>query len=191
MDFQKSVLRKSFNHRRSHAFHAIKHSQSALTCLFLSHFSAILDQNLTLASYWPIHHELSTLELMHQINGRVHLCLPIVPKDGSKQLLFAPWEWGDPLEKGMFGVCEPKTKDFVQPDVILVPLLAFDGLGSRLGYGGGYYDHSLAYHKHAYKLGIGFEAQYFEGVLPQDAFDIKMDACLTESRLYIFNDKNL
>ena len=71
------------------------------------------------------------------------------------------------------------TGEIVRPDFLLVPLLAFDDAGNRLGYGGGYYDRSLATLPHAFRLGCAFSAQHFAEV-PTEPTDLRLHAVATE-----------
>jgi 5-formyltetrahydrofolate cyclo-ligase len=88
------------------------------------------------------------------------------------------------LMPGSFGIHEPLAHwPVVTPSVLLVPLLAFDGSGHRLGYGGGYYDRTLAGLKNVRAIGIAYAGQQIEA-LPHEAHDIRLDAVLTEKGLH-------
>ena len=80
--------------------------------------------------------------------------------------------------QGRFGTMHPEG-EIVRPDFLLVPLLAYDASGNRLGYGGGYYDRSLAALPHAFRLGCAFSAQFFEHV-PTEPTDLHLHAVATE-----------
>ena len=114
-----------------------------------------------------------------------HICLP---KTSGNHMCFYPWQDGDNLSSGAFGIKEPlPTAPAVYPDVMILPLLACDRDGYRLGYGGGYYDRYLAEHDCALKIGIGFDCQYLEGdILPRENHDQRLDALLMPTRLIKF-----
>jgi len=133
--------------------------------------------------YWPMGDEIDPGPLLDILAGRGCVVgLPVVVARGQP-LLFRQWEIGDPLEQGLHGTCHPTAKaPEVIPDLLLVPLLAFDGLGYRLGYGGGYYDRTLAVlrqHTHVTAIGVAFAAQRVEAV-PRDRHDQRLDLILTE-----------
>ena len=92
-----------------------------------------------IAGFYPFKHEVNTLPLMNKLFSLgCELCMPITPKD-QKPLKFKEWHPKLVLEKGRFGILEPpKTSRTIQPDLLLVPLLAYDRFGNRLGYGGGF-----------------------------------------------------
>ena len=99
-------------------------------------------------------------------------------------LVFHRWRPGDPLVSGAHGTFEPHRQTLVcAPDILLVPLLAFDGAGRRLGYGGGYYDRSLGAFSSqgvpVLAVGVAFSAQEVQD-LPEEDFDMRLDWIVTE-----------
>lgn len=110
-------------------------------------------------------------------------CLPVVQPIGNP-LVFRAWQPGEPLMARTWGIMEPaESAPLIEPDVLLVPLLAFDRAGARLGYGGGYYDRTLARlraRKTVIAIGLAFAAQELPGV-PSDNHDQRLDWVLTES----------
>src|ERR1700722_3398733 len=130
------------------------------------------------AGFWPMAHEIDILPLLNALAGSGHeICLPETPKMGLP-LIFRTWQPGDTLAEGRFGTMHPLGEVLV-PDFVLVPLLAFDAQGNRLGYGGGYYDRTLAGLPDAFRLGCAFAAQEFSAV-PVEATDLRLHAVATE-----------
>ena len=97
------------------------------------------------AGYWPVRSEIDILPLLSALQDKgVQLCLPITGLAGTP-LSFHHWTFGTALDTGRFGIKQPfPDAQQLFPDVICVPLLAFDSRCQRLGYGGGYYDRTLA-----------------------------------------------
>ncbi len=98
------------------------------------------------------------------------------------------------IEKNRWGIPEPVApRRFIHPkeiDMVIVPLLAFDLAGSRLGYGGGYYDRFLKMLRPGVpKIGIGFEISRSFDLLPVEAWDVKLDGVVTEERIYYYDSK--
>jgi 5-formyltetrahydrofolate cyclo-ligase len=116
--------------------------------------------------------------------------LPVVAGRG-KPLIMRAWIWGEPLVAGVWGIREPPPAAAeVDPDVVLVPLLAFDRAGYRIGYGAGYYDLTLTHlrsKKPITAVGIAFAAQEIETV-PRTAFDAPLDLVLTETEIVDFRN---
>ncbi len=136
-----------------------------------------------IGGFWPLPGEIDIRDLLHRLAAIGHeVALPETPAPGLP-LKFRTWAQGDSLVAGRFRTMHPKGA-LVTPDFILVPLLAFDRLGNRLGYGGGYYDRSLAALPRAFRLGCAFAAQEVEAV-PVDANDLKLHAIATEKQVYI------
>lgn len=138
------------------------------------------------AGYWPLSAEIDPIPLMNRLAGRnCRLVLPVVMERGHK-LVFRAWAPGDPLEPGTHGTFHPlPDAPELVPSLVLVPLLAFDRKGFRLGYGGGYYDRtleSLRRNAHLKTIGVGFAAQEVPSV-PHDGHDQRLDGVATENGL--------
>ena len=133
--------------------------------------------------FHPLPDELSTLPLADVLHARgIALALPTVVGKGQP-LLFRGWTPGDALSAGSFGVLEPAdSAPTVLPHTLVVPLLAFDDQGGRLGYGGGYYDRTIAaLRPRVFTIGWGLEAQRVD-VVPMEPTDVPLDAVATEQR---------
>ena len=119
-----------------------------------------------------------------QARGAVQALPRVAAKDQS--LVFHRWHPGDELHPGAFGVPEPLAQtEIVTPNLLLLPLLAYDSKGYRLGYGGGYYDRTLADLKGVTAIGVAFANQEIP-VVPHEAHDMRLDMILTESGLRRF-----
>jgi 5-formyltetrahydrofolate cyclo-ligase len=96
---------------------------------------------------------------------------------------------GDPLEPGPFGLMQPKKRHpAVEPDLVLVPLVAVDGSGTRLGRGKGHYDHALVrLKKHARLIGVGWTMQRLTETIPADAWDVPLDGFASPDGLELFS----
>jgi 5-formyltetrahydrofolate cyclo-ligase len=136
------------------------------------------------SGYWPLEDELDPRPCMSRLAAKGHpLALPRVQGRG-RPLAFHAWRPGDPLRAGPFEVMEPGSDaPLVRPRVLLVPLLAFDHQGRRLGYGAGYYDlvlHELrALRPSPLAIGVAFAAQEVDEV-PTGPRDQPLDAVVTE-----------
>ena len=98
---------------------------------------------------------------------------------------FYKWSFSDPLKINRYGIPEPETKDLVYPDIILVPLVAFDKNLNRLGYGGGYYDRlitTLSKKKKIMKIGLALSVQEIDKV-PTNVYDQKLDYIVTNKHI--------
>jgi 5-formyltetrahydrofolate cyclo-ligase len=119
---------------------------------------------------------------------RKRTALPTIEAD--KSLKFRYWKLGDPLLRNSLGAQEPLHEALeMAPAVVLVPLLAFDADGYRLGYGGGYYDRTMAAARSGENtplfIGVGYAAQEVDQV-PTDEFDVPLDGILTELGVSMF-----
>ena len=96
-------------------------------------------KNKIIGGYYPINFEIDDLELLRKFEkNRSNISLPVIKK--NFQMDFHKWTFSDPLKVNKYGIPEPEIKNIVYPDILLVPLVAFDEDLNRLGYGGGYYD---------------------------------------------------
>jgi len=138
------------------------------------------------AGFWPVGSEIDLRPLLHALAARGHpVALPVTGKRGNP-LIFQRWRPGDVLTTERFGTLRPTGEPLV-PDVLLVPLLAFDRRGHRLGYGGGYYDRTLAALPGRFALGCGFAAQEMDAV-PAGPYDQRLDAIATERGVIFCKD---
>lgn len=130
--------------------------------------------------YWPMGDEADPRPLAARLAQRAHaLALPAVVKKDAP-LVFRLWREGDPLIVHKFGMHEPADgAPLVTPDVLLVPLLAFDARGHRLGYGGGFYDRTLAALDAKLAVGVAYAGQETDA-LPIHARDHPLDMVVTE-----------
>ncbi|WP_374441782.1 5-formyltetrahydrofolate cyclo-ligase [Stella sp.] len=135
------------------------------------------------SGFHPIGEEIDPRPLMARLAaaGRT-LCLPVTPRRGLP-LSFRAWRPGDRLVPRPFGLLEPAPEaPTVEPDLLLVPLLAFDDAGRRMGYGGGFYDRTLAdlrARRPIRAVGVAYEGQRCERV-PAGPADAILDAVVTE-----------
>ncbi len=129
------------------------------------------------AAYRPIRSEIDPMPLARTIVARgAALALPVVEPGG---IVFRAWAEGEPLARhGRFAIEEPAGA-MVEPDLVLVPLLAFTRAGGRLGYGAGHYDRYLAAHPGVRTVGVAFAAQELQE-LPLEPHDQRLDAIVTE-----------
>lgn len=149
--------------------------------LFLQHLPP--PAGAVVAGYWPMGDELDVRPLLAALSAVVvDVALPVVA-DRRQPLDFRLWRPGEPLEPGAHGTSHPAASaPVVAPTVVLVPLLAFDTVGWRLGYGGGYYDRTLARLRQTGSVtavGIAYAAQRVEAV-PHGGHDERMDWIVTE-----------
>ena len=133
--------------------------------------------------YWPIKAEFDARPLMTRlvVAGR-RTALPVVlaPK---RPMEFRLWTPATPMESGVWDIPVPRPRDLVAPDLVLAPVVGFDDACYRLGYGGGYFDVTLAsLTPRPFAIGVGFAFQHLETVHPQP-HDIPMDAIATEAEL--------
>ena len=137
-----------------------------------------------IGGYYPVNFEVDDLELLKKFEkNKFDISLPVIKK--KFQINFYKWSFFDPLKINKYGIPEPETKNIVYPDVILVPLVAFDKNLNRLGYGGGYYDRlikNFSKKKKIIKIGLAFSVQEIDKV-PIGMHDQKLD--------YIVTNKNI
>ena len=150
------------------------------------HIAASLDEVIgevrgrVISAYWPFRGEPDLRGFMGRVLSRAGRCaLPMV-KERGKPLVFRPWSPGEPLAKGVWNIPVPASTEEVVPDIVIAPVVGFDQACYRLGYGGGFFDLTLARMKNSpLKLGLGYRQQALVTIHPQPN-DIPMDMVITE-----------
>ncbi|MFO1141924.1 MAG: 5-formyltetrahydrofolate cyclo-ligase [Amaricoccus sp.] len=136
----------------------------------------------TVAGYLPIRDELDPRPAMETLAALGHrICVPVVAAPG-RPLAFHVWTPGAATAPGTYRIAVPVAAEADEPDVLLVPLLAFDRRGHRLGYGGGYYDRTIAAlraRRPVVALGFAYAAQEIP-LVPDAEFDTHLDGVVTE-----------
>jgi 5-formyltetrahydrofolate cyclo-ligase len=148
-----------------------------------------LEQGAIVAGYAPIRNEIDPAPLMKKLAAEgARLALPTVTARGQS-LVFRAWSPSDRLMLGPLGILEPSPAAAeVVPDVMLVPLAAFDRLGHRIGYGAGHYDVSFAHLRKIKTIagvGLSFAVQEIKAI-PAMSHDVPLDYVLTEGRVFDF-----
>ncbi|HWK46094.1 MAG TPA: 5-formyltetrahydrofolate cyclo-ligase [Stellaceae bacterium] len=177
----KVVARRQAQRQRAEAHAAGAASAAEAVALHAARWLA--DRPGIVSGYWPMRTELDCRPLLHGLAAAGRgLALPVVLSP-AMPLGFRRWQPGVALVPGGFGTLVPPPEaETVEPDVLLVPLLAFDRQGRRLGYGGGFYDRTLAAlrrHRPVVALGVAYAMQEMPD-LPSDALDQPLDAVVTE-----------
>ena len=140
--------------------------------------AGIIPPGCIVAGFWPLPGEIDLRPLLAALHGCGQLlALPCTPPRGHP-LTFRRWSPGAALLPGRFGTAHP-AGPAVTPAVLLVPMLAFDAAGNRLGYGGGYYDHTLAALPGVLAIGCAFAAQQVACV-PAGPTDVRLHMIATE-----------
>ncbi len=139
--------------------------------------------------YYPISSEVDIAPLVEKLWARGQtVCLPVI-QGKAQPLLFAEWRRATQMTKGQMGIMEPVERHYVDPDIVVVPLLAFDQQGNRMGYGQGHYDATLAdlrARKHVWAVGAAYAEQAVLLALPTEPHDQKLDFVVTEQRVFDF-----
>ena len=134
-----------------------------------------------IGGYYPVNFEIDILEFLEKLEVKgMQLCFPVVKK--NNEMDFYSWSTKNFLKLNKFGIPEPEQIKKVLPDIILVPLVAFDDRLYRIGYGGGYYDRyieKLSKKKNLLKIGIAHSCQKINRV-PINKYDKKLDIIITE-----------
>lgn len=167
--------------RRELSTHARSRAAASVT-------ASIMEQGLvngcdTLGFYWPFKGELDLRPLVHDLMQEgVTVALPVVVEK-NHPVEFWTWWPGMRLLRGIWSIPIPAKRLPVRPETLVVPLLGFDAAGYRLGYGGGYYDRTLAVlQPKPHVIGVGMEHSSLPTIYPQP-HDIAMDVIVTEERV--------
>ena len=176
----KAEMRKRAFVQRKAAFAAGAPEACAALAAELARFKGAV-----LAGYMPMRTEIDPLAAMAQHTGPV--CVPVITGAGQP-LVFHRWTPQSVMVPGEFGALIPQVSEPLTPDVLIVPLLAFDRRGYRLGYGGGFYDRTLEALRargRAVAIGFAFAAQEMDAV-PTEPTDQPLDLLVTETEVLRF-----
>jgi 5-formyltetrahydrofolate cyclo-ligase len=159
----------------------------------ISHFTGAMATKSgdAVALYRAVHDEIDPAPLARMLRTMGVLCAYPVTQPPSRIMSFALWQDGDALMRGPFQIEQPvEDAPRTTPQIVVMPLLAWDDNGTRLGYGGGYYDatlHALRLHSPVLAVGLAFDEQYSPLALPSEAHDIPLDWIVTPSGARCFN----
>ena len=127
--------------------------------------------------------EVGTLSLLQMlIDRQKKICVPRIEAGRMRAVPYS-----DKLERGPYGILQPEAGDEETCDIAFAPLLAFDGSGERLGYGGGYYDRYFASHPQVLRVGLAYAGQ--QGAWRAEDGDVPLDAVITEEGILVFSDR--
>ena len=174
----KIKLRKKFLIQRKNNFKSSSVKLSLLNKIF-NKFKII--KNNKIGAYYPINYEIECFEILKKLEILGYkISLPAIKE--KNKMDFFEWSHKDPLHVGKMGIPEPRNSKKVYPDVLLVPLVAFDRYNYRLGYGGGYYDRyikKISNIKKIVTIGLAFSFQKIYKI-PINETDERLDFVLTE-----------
>ena len=138
-----------------------------------------------IGGYYPINYEIDCLKILKSLEiNNFKISLPIISKYNSME--FYKYSFNQPLKLNKYGIPEPNKLNKILPDILLVPLVAFDKNLFRIGYGAGYYDRyitKLEKKKSFITIGLAFSFQLVKKV-PVNKFDKKLDFIITENKVY-------
>jgi 5,10-methenyltetrahydrofolate synthetase len=174
----KASLRKALLDRRIAIESAERGRKDAAIASHVEHYLAAHPVH-SLGVFWPIRHEPDLVNLYRRLaQSGVTLSLPVVTAK-DEPLRFAAWTPGDPMSKDTFGVPAPVTRRFLdRPEALLVPCIGYNSGRFRIGYGGGFYDRTLAVQPKPLAIGIAYTCQLAE--FETAAHDVPLDLIVTE-----------
>tara|TARA_B100000963_G_C22629521_1_gene674144 strand:- start:2633 stop:3187 length:555 start_codon:yes stop_codon:yes gene_type:complete len=175
---EKALLRKKNQH-------LIEHCSFNATSVFFKNIS--LKKKKIIGLYWPTKTELDTRPIIKVLlSNKFIVSLPHIYKN---EILFKPWNANEKLFFSKEKIyCPCKLKETVLPDLVIVPLLAFDFLGNRIGYGKGFYDRYFNKNNTCEYVGFGFTFQYKNNI-PRTRNDLKLNKIVTDRYIKDLNKK--
>jgi 5-formyltetrahydrofolate cyclo-ligase len=187
LEMQKATLRAAALAKRG----ALSNTQRAAAAQAIAArgLPVAIRPGMVVSGYSPIRSELDPIPLMRALTAQgLRLALPVIAAR-DRPLSFRAWSSDDRLARGPFGILEPlpEATELI-PDIVLVPLAAFDRQGHRIGYGAGHYDRTLAALRAVRDLvaiGMAFAAQEIAAV-PMEPHDVALDYVLTETQSFDF-----
>ena len=185
IDTEKKALRREAAERRSRIVARAGDAGALLRDMFLKRVP-LPPMGAVVAGFWPMGDEIDTRPLLYRLNELGYrCCLPVVVARGEA-LKFLRWTPETRMAPGGFGVSVPAGTPEAVPELLIVPLLAFDRRGWRLGYGGGFYDRTLAALRATGRplaVGVAFAAQEVPSV-PHGERDARVDWIVTEREAF-------
>ncbi len=176
----KKIIRKKILKKRRNNFKNISINYSLIKKIFRIYK---IDKNKTIGGYYPINFEIDCFKILKKLSKDGYkISLPVTKENNT--LNFFEWSFNDILLVSSLGIPQPNKIKKVTPDVLLVPLVAFDRFNNRLGYGGGFYDRYLNYNKKILTIGFAFSCQKVNR-LEINPLDKKLDIILTEKNINI------
>ena len=181
MKYDKFYLRKRFLLKRKNNHKKVKEFNFRIIFNLIKKIFG--RKKLVIAGYYPANYEVNILKFLEEASKKKHkIVLPVV--QSLSKMNFCKWIYNEPLYVSKWGILEPKnSKDKVKPDIIMVPLVAFDKKLNRIGYGKGYYDRALKkiskIKKKIIFIGIAYSFQKCKKI-PINKHDYKLDYIFTE-----------
>ena len=174
---------------RKAAFARRKEAHAAAMPGAAGHLSQVLAgyRGVPLAGYMPIRTEIDPLPAMEEASAHGPVGVPVIQAAGQP-LRFSRWTPGAALKDGPFGARIPEVDDYFEPEILIVPLVAFDRMGGRLGYGGGFYDRTLELlrsRRATLAIGFAYTAQEAD-TLPLEPTDQPLDMMVTDAGVISF-----
>lgn len=169
----------------------VRERLDAAAALAANLLPALEDRSGFVSGYWAVHGELPLHAVQSNLPATLRWCLPVL--GSGRTLVFREWRAGQPLSTNRFGIPEPSEGPLIAADalaVALLPLLAFDSRGHRLGQGGGWYDRSFDVRERTAQppllIGVGYAWQQVEA-LDAAAWDVPLDAAATDAGILHFD----
>lgn len=187
----KNQLRRQALHKRDGLDVTLRNEMSHLACEHGKKNLQIVAGTIV-SGFFPIRSEIDPGALMEALEKKeVRLCLPVV--SDRTTIIFRQWISGAAMVDTGFGTKGPdENAKIVDPDLMLVPLAAYDGKGNRIGYGAGHYDRAITKLKQKGKtpklIGMAFSLQQVDAI-PAEAHDQRLNGMITETGFEIFNTK--
>lgn len=177
----KAALREQAQKQRA-ALSSSERSEAASSAARLFFNSIPIEKGQVISAYWPIRDEIDSKPVLGGLMDDGHtVCLPVIMGD-EVPLIFRQWESGAALYEAGFGTLAPaEGAPVLVPELLIIPLLGFDNAGTRLGYGKGHYDRSIAgMKKKPLLVGYAFAAQELKSI-PREGHDVPLDFLITET----------
>ena len=180
METKLSIRKKYLLKRKKYYFEVDKFFFKPLTQL------ACFKKVKYISIYYPSSYELNVLKILNnKYFKKFKFLLPVI--EGKNSMYFCEWKKNDTLQLNQYGILEPIRSKKIQPDIILLPLLAFDKNKNRLGYGKGFYDkylnRSLKSYKKITSIGVAFSFQKYNK-LPTNSKDYRLNYIITEKGIF-------